>query len=99
LSTRLYELFGPRAKLLGDREQIGLVRFQEADDGCEQPRLGSAPPELICPDTGQVEEALRPPLVGERCSKRGKAKRQRIAGYRSVWCLRQHSLEQPQAGL
>lgn len=75
------------ANLLGNGEQVGLVRLEKADEGGEERRLLDAAPELICPDSGQSKEALRPPLVTKRCRKRGKGKSVGI-----IWVLNRHSL-------
>ena len=48
------------------------MRFEEADHGRKQRRIGGAAAKLVRPDSGQVEEAAGPPLVAERCRKRGK---------------------------
>jgi hypothetical protein len=50
------------------------MRFEEGDQRGQQHRVGGAPPKLIRPDSGQVEEALRPPLVTKRCRQRGEGK-------------------------
>jgi hypothetical protein len=53
--------------MLRNGEQIGLVSFEKGKEGGKQRRLARSPPELICPDSGQIEEPLRPTLVRERC--------------------------------
>ena len=75
LLPRLYERCRLHANRLGDVDQVGLVRFEEAQQRREQRRLGRPRPKLVRPDSGQVEEPLRPPLVAERCRKRGESKR------------------------
>lgn len=47
------------------------MRFEEGDERREQHRVGRPVPELIRPDSGQVEEPPRPPIVAKRCGKRG----------------------------
>jgi hypothetical protein len=42
------------------------VRFKEADQRREQGRLARARAKLLRPNSGQVEEPLRPPAVAER---------------------------------
>ena len=64
------------------------MRLQKGDQGAEERRLPSSAAKLVCPDSGQVEEALRPALVAKRCRKRGKGKSHRI-----IWCLGIHALE------
>ena len=44
--------------------------FEKFEQRGQQPWLTGALPELVCPDSGQVEEALRPPRLIERCGKR-----------------------------
>jgi len=51
------------------------MRFQKANQGGKQVWVGGAAPQLLCPDSGQVEEALRPAALSERCRKRGKGER------------------------
>ena len=81
-APRLYELAGARQGF-GDGQQVRLMRFEEAQQRGEQRGFARLRPQLICPDSGQVEEPLRPPLVAERCRKRGEGKRDRV-----IWCLR-----------
>ena len=66
---------------LGDGEQIGLVRLEEAQQRGEKRRIARSAPKLVCPDSGQVEEPLRPAFVAKRCRKRGKGEsvRDRLA--------------------
>lgn len=74
LAPRLYEQFRGNAKLLRDRHEVRLVPLEEADECSEQRRFGGSRPKLLCPDSGQVDEPLRPPSVTKRCRKRGKSK-------------------------
>ena len=46
--------------------------LEEAEERCQQLWLPRASAKLVSPDSGQVEEALRPTIVSERCGKRGK---------------------------
>ena len=46
------------------------MRFEKAYERSEQGRLGRAPSKLVGPDSGQVDEALRPTLRPKRCRKR-----------------------------
>ena len=48
------------------------MRFEEAYDSREQRGLTDSAAELVCPDSGQVDEPLSPPFVTKRCRKRGK---------------------------
>ena len=70
----MYEEFGRNAKLLGDGEEIRLVRFEEANERGEHGRFVDAAAKLACPDSGQVDEPMSPPRVTKRCRKRGKGK-------------------------
>jgi len=69
------------------------MRFEKAYERSKQGRLGRAPSKLVGPDSGQVDEALRPTLRPKRCGKRGERERDRI-----IWYPGRHSLEQPQSG-
>jgi hypothetical protein len=66
LAPRLYEKLGADAKLLGHGDQVRLMRFEKADQRGKKRRLARPKPKLVRPDSGQVEEALRPALVAER---------------------------------
>jgi hypothetical protein len=81
LAPRLYEFRRLDAKLLGNRKQIGLMGFEEAQQRGEQRRVVEPAPELLSPDSGQVEEALRPALGSERCGKCSEGERDRIIWY------------------
>ena len=37
--------------------------LEKADDRREQGRIGRTPAQLVCPDSGQVQEPHRPPFV------------------------------------
>lgn len=52
--------------------------LEEADEGSKQSRLSSAGSKLICADSGQVEKALRPSIIAERCGESGKGNSMRI---------------------
>ena len=49
------------------------MRLKKQQQGDQQRRLPRPGTQFIRPDSGQVEEALRPPFVAKRCRKRGKA--------------------------
>ena len=70
------------------------MRFQKRDQRRKQHRVVRPAPKLICPNSGQVEEPLRPPLVPKRCRKSGKGNDQRI----TVWRLRVHRLDAAASG-
>ena len=78
LAPRMYEVFGLAANLLRDGNQVRLVRFEEAKQRGEQFRVAGPGAQLIGPNSGQVEEPLRPTLVTERCRERGEGERHRI---------------------
>jgi hypothetical protein len=81
LATRLYEVFRLAAKLLSHGNQVWLVGFEETQQGGEKRRVVEPRPQLLSPDSGQVEEPLRPTFVAERCGKRSECKRDRIIWY------------------
>jgi hypothetical protein len=85
-SPRLYEDFGRNAKLLRNRDEIRLVRFQEPDQSGKQGRLSRPAAKLVCPDSGQIDEPLGPPRLTKRCRKRGKGKSDSIG-----WSRRRHA--------
>src|SRR3954462_14953557 len=93
LTARLYEVFGPHANRLRDRKQIRLVRLEKAQQRGQQMRIGGSAPELVGPDSGQVDESLRPTLAPKRCGKRSKGN-----GHRIVWYPGRHSLETAAVG-
>jgi len=67
LLPRLYEVHWPNAKFSRHGKEIGLVGFQEAKQGREKHGLGGAPSQLVRPDSGQIDEPLRPTLTPKRC--------------------------------
>jgi len=75
---------------LCDSNEIGLKGLEEPDQRSEDHRVPRTLPQLFRLDSGQVEEPLRPSLVGERCSKRGQRKRQRV-----IVCCALQRLRQP----
>ena len=48
------------------------MALEEAEERCQQLWLPRASAKLVSPDSGQVEEPLRPTVVAERCGKRAK---------------------------
>ena len=81
LATRLYEVFRLAAKLFRDRNKVGFMRLKKAEQGGQHCRVVEPAPELVGPDSGQVEEALRPTIVAKRCHKRSEGERHRIIWY------------------
>jgi hypothetical protein len=61
---------GLDAKLLANADQIGLMRFKEPYQRREERGFSGSGPKLVCPDSGQVQEALSPARITERCCKR-----------------------------
>ena len=64
------------------------MRFEKLDQRGEEPRFAGPAPELVRPDSGQIEEALRPLRLIERCGKRRECK-----GVGIGWRLAVHGLE------
>jgi len=89
LAPRLYEQFGANAKLLANDDKVRLMRFEEADERSQERGFGRPRPKLVCPDSGQVEEPLSPPLLANRCRKRGKRERKGI-----IWSPRKQDLDE-----
>ncbi len=54
------------------------MRFEEPQQRGKDLRIVRLGTKLVCPDSGQIEEPLRPSLVAERCRKRGKGKSNRV---------------------
>ncbi len=59
---RPYEVERVEAKLFGHGQQVGFVGLKETEHRREQRRFGCAAPQLVSPDSGQFDEALRPTL-------------------------------------
>ena len=76
--TRLYEVCGLRANGFRHGQKVGLMPLEEAEERCQQLWLPRASAKLVSPDSGQVEEPLRPTLIAERCRQRGERKNQGI---------------------
>jgi len=87
LAPRLYEVLRLTAKLLGNGKQIGLVGFEETQKRGEKRGIAEPAPEFVGPDSGQIEEPLRPSLVAERCRQRGEGNSRGI-----IWCWVRHGL-------
>ena len=78
LLARLYERFGLHINCRGDGHEVRLVAFEEAKQCGEQRRIPCSRPQFVSPDSGQVEEPLRPTLIAERCRQSGERKNQGI---------------------
>jgi hypothetical protein len=87
LAPRLYEVLRLAAKLLRNGKQVRLMGFEEAQQRGEKRRIVEAAPELLGPDSGQVEKPLPPTLVLERCRERGEGNSRGI-----IWCWVRHGL-------
>ena len=88
LATRLYEVGRLDAKLFGYRNQVRFVRLEKTQHRGKERRIAEPAPQFLSPDSGQIEEPLRPTFVPERCGKRSEGKRDRI-----IWYPGGHSLE------
>ena len=64
------------------------MRLEEGDEADEQCRLARAAPELVCLDSGQCEEPLRPPFVGNCRRKCGQSESIGV-----VWRLERQCLD------
>ena len=73
------------------------MRLEEAQQGGEQRWIVEAAPELVGPDSGQIDKPLRPTLSTERCGKRSEGKRYRVP-QGAIWYPGCHSLECVRAG-
>ena len=69
------------------------MRFEKAQQRRKQHGIGGAEPQLVSPNSGQVEEPLRPTLRAERCGQRSKGERDRI-----IWYPGCHGLERCVSG-
>jgi two-component system cell cycle response regulator DivK len=70
-----------------NRDKIRLVRFEEDDQGGEKLRIAGPAAQFVCPDSGQGEEPLGAPFVGNHRCKSGKSDR-----YGVSWRLGLHGL-------
>ena len=64
------------------------MRLEEADERAKQGRLAGPSAELVCPDSGQVDEPLSPPLLTKRCRKCGERESEGV-----IWLGRQQVLD------
>ena len=65
------------------------MRLEKPQQGGEQRGIAGSGAKLVCPDSGQVEEPLSPPLLANRCRKRGKRERKGI-----IWSPRKQDLDE-----
>ena len=84
----MYERFGLNSNLFTNGEEIRLVAFQKGNQAYEKRRVAGAAPELVCLDSGQCEEPLRPPFVGNCRRKCGQSESIGV-----VWRLERHCLD------
>ena len=64
------------------------MRFEEAQQSGEKSVLAGPQPQLVSPDSGQVDEPLRPTRVTKRCRKCGESENHRIIVVRGLHSLR-----------
>ena len=69
------------------------MRFQEGNQRREKLRISGAAAQLACPDSGQVQEPVRAPFVGNDGRKSGKRDRRRV-----IWRLGLHGLSWRKGG-
>ncbi len=62
----------------GDRQQVGLMRFEERDHCGQKRRIADAGAKLVCPDSGQCQEPFGTRFVHQRCCQRAKGERLRV---------------------
>ena len=67
LPPSLYEDFGLHAKRLRDLEQVRFVGLEEPKERRQQLRFRRTAPQLVSPDSGQIDEPLRPTFTPKRC--------------------------------
>jgi hypothetical protein len=61
------------------------MSFEKPKQRYKQVAIASSGSQLVSPDSGQIEESLRPTLIAERCGKRREGQ-----GHWIVWdCARQ----------
>jgi two-component system, cell cycle response regulator DivK len=72
------ESFGLGAQCLGAGDQIGLMRFEEAEHCGEHRSLAGAMPQIVGRKPGQVEQALRTLRIAQRPAERLQSKRLRV---------------------
>ena len=64
------------------------MSLEECNQACEQRRVVGPATQLVCLDSGQGEEPLPTPFVGDGRRKRGKSESIGV-----VWRLEQHRLD------
>ena len=69
------------------------MRLQETQERSKKRGFAGSAAKLIRPNSGQVEQSLRPAVVAERCRKRGEGNHHRV-----IWRLGCHSLETAPSG-
>jgi hypothetical protein len=55
------------AKFSCDGDKIGLMGLQEPQQRSEKQRIRRSAFQLIRPNSGQIDEPLRPPVATKRC--------------------------------
>jgi two-component system cell cycle response regulator DivK len=64
------------------------MRFEEANQRGKQGRFARPGPKLVCPDSGQLDEPLSPPLLTKRCRKSGEPEGKGI-----IWLRQRQDLD------
>ena len=64
------------------------MRFEKTDQCSEQARFARSGAKLVCPDSGQLDEPLRPSGITKGYGKGAKGKLEGI-----IWLQRAHDLE------
>jgi len=64
------------------------MRFEKADQGRKEGKIAGSRAQLICVDSGQVDEPLSTARITKRCRKRGKGERKRV-----IWLRGRHDLD------
>jgi hypothetical protein len=69
------------------------MRLEEADQSGQQHGIAGSCPQLVCADSGQVDEPLSPAWNTKRCRKCGEGQRKPI-----IWLRGRHDLDKPLKG-
>ncbi len=67
------------------------MRLEKPQESGKKRRFRGSLAQLICPDSGQIEEPAGPAFVAERCCQRGKRQRLGVLWY-VVWTWARHGL-------
>jgi two-component system cell cycle response regulator DivK len=75
------ERLGGSIQRIGAGDQIGLVRFEEAEDGGKHGRLGRALAQIIGPQAGECEQSFGPCRLADRPGERAKCQSKGVVAY------------------